>query len=233
MEAGLRHAAARGLVDGVAARASTERVRDLREWLASFDQPDLDVVGSDAHLALATELAARAVTLVRDDIGLLPLALEPTDRIAAIMPTPTDLTPADTSSTVAPGLASALRAHHPAVDEIVVGHVPSVSEIAAVRERVRGHRLIVVGTTAAFSARSQAALVEALLSAGPPVITIALRAPFDLAAYPASRVHASSYGILQPSLEALGAALFGKSGFPGRLPAAVPGLYPTGHGLVR
>jgi len=233
IEAGLRHAAARGLVDGSAARASTARVRDLREWLSGFDQPELSIVGSAPHLALAKELAARAVTLVRDDIGLLPLALAPTDRIAAIMPTPTDLTPADTSSTVAPGLASALRAHHPAVDEIVVGHVPSVEEIAAVRERVRGHRLIVVGTTAAFTARGQAALVEALLTAGPPVVTVALRTPFDLAAYPASRVHASSYGILHPSLEALGAALFGKTGFPGRLPAAVPGLYPTGHGLVR
>jgi beta-N-acetylhexosaminidase len=233
MEAGLRHAVARGFVDWATARASADRVRDLREWLAGFDQPELSVVGSAAHLALADDLAARALTLVRDDIGLLPLALEPTDRIAAIMPMPTDLTPADTSSTVAPGLASALRAHHPAVNEIVIGHVPSVDEIAAVRERVRGHRLIVVGTTAAFTARGQAALVEALLTAGPPVVTIALRAPFDLAAYPASRVHASSYGILHPSLEALGAALFGKAGFPGRLPAAVPGLYATGHGLVR
>ena len=233
IEAGLRHAVRRGFVDASVARTSADRVRGLRDWLAGFDQPDLSVVGSDAHVALAAELAARAQTLVRDEIGLLPLALESTDRIAAIMPTPTDLTPADTSSTVAPGLASALRAHHPAVDEIVVGHVPSDDEIAAVRERVRGHRLIVVGTTAAFTVRGQAALVEVLLSVGPPVVTVALRTPFDLAAYPASRVHASSYGILHPSLEALGAALFGKAGFPGRLPAAVPGLYPTGHGLVR
>jgi beta-N-acetylhexosaminidase len=233
IEAGLRHAAARGLVDGVAAHASAARVRDLREWLGGFDQPELDVVGSAAHAALANELAARAMTLVRDDIGLLPIALDPTDRIAAIMPTPTDQTPADTSSTVSPGLAAALRAHHPAVDEIVVAHSPSSDEINAIRERVRDHKLIVVGTTAAFSDRGQAQLVEALLRAGPPIVTLALRTPFDLAAYPSSRVHASSYGILQPSLEALGAALFGKAGFPGRLPAAVPGLHPTGHGLVR
>jgi beta-N-acetylhexosaminidase len=233
IEAGLRHAAARGLVDSAAARVSAARVQDLRQWLAGFDRPDLSVVGGPAHAALASELASRALTLVRDDDGLLPLALEPTDRIAAIMPTPTDQTPADTSSTVPPGLAAALRAHHPAVDEIVVAHAPSSDEIAAVRERVRDHKLIVVGTTAAFTERAQAALVEGLLEVGRPVITIALRTPFDLAAYPSSRVHASSYGILQPSLEALGAALFGRAGFPGRLPAAIPGLHPTGHGLVR
>jgi hypothetical protein len=31
----------------------------------------------------------------------------------------------------------------------------------------------------------------------------------------------------------LGAALFGAAGFAGHLPAAIAGLYPTGHGLVR
>jgi beta-N-acetylhexosaminidase len=233
IESGLRHAATRGLIDDAAARASAARVRDLREWLAGFDQPELAVVGSAAHRALASELAARALTLVRDDDGLLPLALQPSDRIAAIMPTPTDQTPADTSSTVTPGLAAAIRTYHPAVDEIVVDHAPSTDEIAAIRERVRDHALIVVGTTAALGERGQAALVEALLAAGPPVVTVALRTPFDLAAYPLSRVHASSYGLLPPSLEALGAALFGRVGFPGRLPAAIPGLHPTGHGLVR
>ena len=233
IEAGLRHAAARGLIDAPAARASARRVRALREWLAGFDQPELAVVGGAAHAALADELAARALTLVRDDEGLLPLALDPTDRIAAIMPTPTDQTPADTSSTVKAGLAAALRAHHPVVDEIIVAHAPSADDIAVVRERAREHALVVVGTTAATAERGQAALVEALLAAGPPVVTVALRTPFDLAAYPASRVHASSYGLLRPSLEALGAALFGRAGFPGRLPAAIPGLHPTGHGLVR
>jgi beta-N-acetylhexosaminidase len=233
IEAGLRHAAARGLIDAVAARASAGRVRALREWLAGVDQPDLAVVGSATHAGLANELAARALTLVRDDDGLLPVALDPTDRIAAIMPTSTDQTPADTSSTVRAGLAAALRAHHPAVDEIIVDHAPSADDIAAVRERIRDHALVVVGTTAATGERGQAALVQALLAAGPHVVTVALRTPFDLAAYPASRVHASSYGLLRPSLEALGAALFGRAGFRGRLPAAIPGLHPTGRGLVR
>jgi beta-N-acetylhexosaminidase len=233
IEAGLRHAAARGLIGAATARNSAGRVRALREWLSGFSQPDLAVVGSVAHAALANELAARALTLVRDDAGLLPLALQPSDRIAAIMPTPTDQTPADTSSTVMPGLAAAIRPHHRAVDEIVVAHAPAADEIAAIRDRVRDHAVIVVGTTAALAEPGQAALVEALLAAGPPVVTVALRTPFDLAAYPMSRVHASSYGLLPPSLEALGAALFGRAGFPGRLPAAVPGLHPTGHGLVR
>jgi beta-N-acetylhexosaminidase len=64
-------------------------------------------------------------------------------------------------------------------------------------------------------------------------VTLALRAPFDLAAYPAARCHVAAYGILPPTLAALAAAIAGDTPFPGKLPAAVPGLYPGGHGLVR
>ena len=94
-------------------RASAARSRALRRWLGGFADPPMDVVGSAEHRALARELAARSLTLVRDDAGLLPLRLGPEARILAVMPEPRDLTPADTSSYVPPALADALRAHHP------------------------------------------------------------------------------------------------------------------------
>jgi beta-N-acetylhexosaminidase len=151
------------------------------------------------------------------------------------MPTPTDQTPADTSSTVAPGLARALRRHHGAIDEFVVGHAPTDDEIASVRMAVAGHEIVVVGTTAALLGPRQAALVEGLLAngGGARVVTVALRTPFDLAAYPASRTHLSTYGVLEPTLDALADVLFGRTTAVGRLPAAVPGLHPTGHGIDR
>jgi beta-N-acetylhexosaminidase len=233
IERGLGDAAARGVLDLDRARRSADRGRRLTDWLAGFDQPDLGVVACAEHTALAAELAARSLTLVRDDDGRLPLRLEAGARIMAVMPLPTDQTPADTSSTVTPGLAAALRRHHPGVDEHLVAHVPDAAEIAAVREAVRGHDLVVVGTTGALHKPGQAALVDALLGTGAPVVTVALRTPFDLAAYPASRAHVSTFGLLAPSLEALADSLFGTGGFSGRLPAAILGLHPTGHGIVR
>ena len=47
------------------------------------------------------------------------------------MPRPTDLTPADTSSTVRPALAAALRRYHGDVDEVVVEPEPDEASIAA------------------------------------------------------------------------------------------------------
>ena len=75
-------------------------------------------------------------------------------------------------------------------------------------------------------------LVRALLATGVPVMTVALRTPFDLAVYPASRTHVCTYGILRPTLDALADAMFGGQAFQGRLPAAIPGLCGTGHGLT-
>jgi beta-N-acetylhexosaminidase len=224
-------AIARGLVSRTSLARSARRVAALRRWVAAFPQPELDVAGCGPHRSLARELAERSVTLVRNDGGLLPLQLSPRHRVAAIMPAPADLTPADTSSKVAPGLGRALREHHPNVDEFVTGHPPSAAEIADLRARGAGYDLLVVGTIDAFRSPEQAALVAELLATGVPTVAVALRTPHDLAAYPRAGTYACSYSILPPSMEAIAAAMWGDIRFGGRLPASIPGLYPTGYGL--
>jgi beta-N-acetylhexosaminidase len=206
------------------------RVADLFEWLAPFGTPSLDLVGSDAHRALAAELAARAVTLVRDEDGILPLRPASEHRILTIMPRPTDLTPADTSSMVEPGLGDAIRSHHPATSEIIVSREPGRGEVVGAVESARAHDIVVVGTIEADA--GQGRLVEEILATGVPTVTVAMRTPYDLSRYPSSRTHLCSYGILPPSMRALSDAIFGAR-IDGRLPASIPGLYPVGHGLSR
>jgi beta-N-acetylhexosaminidase len=227
----LRLAARRELFEPAALARSAGRIVALRTWAGQGVQPDLDVVGSAAHETLARELAERALTLVRNDAGIVPLQLAPDARVLAVMPRPRNLTPADSSESVAPGLAQALRRRLPSAEEVVTGHPPSADEIAAVRQRATGADLVVVGTINAWFDAAQAELVDALLATGVPVVTVALRVPFDLARYPTAATHLCTYSILPPSLEALVAGLMGEIPFEGRLPAAIPGLVPTGHGL--
>jgi beta-N-acetylhexosaminidase len=226
MEAALRRAAEVELLDADAARTSTERVRALRRWLGGLGEVPLSAVGSPDHAALARELAERSLTLVQDERQLLPLRLETGQRIGAVMPAPVDLTPADTSSYVTPSLAAALRAHHAGVEEVVTSHPPTPSEIAELRDRAQDWDLVVVGTISATRRSPQADLVEALASTGRPVVTVALRTPWDLAAYPGATTHVCTYSIHRESMDALAAALFGAAGppetaFPGRLPVAL------------
>jgi beta-N-acetylhexosaminidase len=211
--------------------APISRLAALRRWLAGFDQPDPRVVGCAEHLALADELARRSITLVRDHAGLLPLRLVPEQRVLVIQPQPSDLTPADTTSTVPATLADAIRRRHAATDGIVASAEPDTTEIAALRDRAASADVVLLGTDAAHLRPAQAELARTLLSTGRPMLTVALRTPWDLAAYPQSATHACSFGILPPTMEALCAALFGERDFEGRLPVMLAGLYPRGHGL--
>jgi len=172
------------------------------------------------------------MTLVRNDDGLLPLKLAADARIAVIQSLPTDLTPADTSSTVTPTLASALRRRVAHVEEILVPAAPGEADLAGLGERLRSVDIAVVGTISAHLQPTEAALAAAVLASGTPTVTVALRTPWDLLAYPSARTHVCTYGILPPSMEALAAALLGEEPFSGRLPVDVAGLYPRGHGLM-
>jgi len=212
------------------------RLDAVLAWLAGFGEPDPLVVGSADHRGLAAELAARSITLVRDDQGLLPLKLSETSEVLAVMPRPTDLTPADTSSLVAPGLATALRHRHRATTEMTVSYSPTEAEIAGVVAAASHHHVVIVGTIDANDAQKQ--LVRLLLanadaSKAPPVVTVSLRTPYDLVGYPEASTHLAAYGIHPPTMAALVDALMGLAPISGRLPVAIPGLYPIGHGVTR
>jgi len=96
-------------------------------------------------------------------------------------------------------------------------------------EKAKDHDLIILGTVTATP--GQVDLAAAVLQLGMPLVTVALRTPFDLAAYPSSATHVCTYSSHRPSLDALTSALFGDIPFKGHLPAAIPGLYPHGHGI--
>lgn len=232
LEEGLAQAYRRGLIEADDDAAAKRRLGDLRRWIGRFEQPALDVVGCSEHQALAAELARRSITLVRNDDRLLPLKLAADARIAVVQSMPADLTPADTSSTVVPTLASALRRRLAGVEEILLPGAQGEADSAGLGERLATFDLVVVGTFSAHLQPAQAVLAATVLASGKPTVTVALRTPWDLLAYPAARTHICSYGILPPSMEALAAALLGEAPFAGRLPVDIAGLYPRGHGLM-
>lgn len=226
--AGLCLAASRELIEERRLLASTQRALSLATWANRVrSQPPLEIVGCDGHRALEAEVARRSITLVRDAHDLLPLRLPPDARVAAVMPQPLNRTPADTSATVTPELATALRRHHPRVDEFVTAHAPQDDEIAALRRRLAGYDLIVLGTIDAAMQPRQVALARELLALGIPTVTVALRTPYDLPAYPQATCHLAAYSIRRPSLDALADALFGKFTPAGQLPVRLSAREPA------
>jgi beta-N-acetylhexosaminidase len=107
---------------------------------------------------------------------------------------------------------------------------PHETEIAGARAAAVSADVAIVVTLAADAQPGQARLVEAILSSGTPTVSVAMRTPYDLAAYPGAGTHLCSYAIVPASVGAVADVLFGRLPVRGRLPVAIPGLYPRGHG---
>ena len=220
----------RGLIPDERLRSSLGRIEKLRASVIDRSTRP-EIVASSDHQSLAADLARRSVTLVRDDAGLLPLPTGTVGNVLCLEPEPVNVTPADTTTFYPARLAEAMRERHDATVGIVYPHHPEHNDITSALQQAENHDLIVIGTVNATP--GQARLVDALLGTGKPVVTVALRTPYDLAAYPGSRTHVCTYTGHWPSLQALVAALFGDTRFAGHLPTAIPGLYPRGHGIER
>lgn len=211
-------------------RASVARITRLKTWLSEHgNRPDLSVIRSAEHLRVADEIADGSITLVRDHARLLPLRLDEDKRIAVIVPTPQDLTPADTSSYVQPRLADFVREYHARTDGFNIPYAPDEQEVASMLERVRGYDVVIAGTINAFAEEKQAVFIRQLLRTGKPVVIVGMRLPYDLAAFPQASTFLCTYGILEPSMRAAAKVLFGLGGMKGRLPVSIPGLYEAGH----
>jgi beta-N-acetylhexosaminidase len=219
VEAGLAEALADDRIDRREAEGPQARLGDLRHWLAGFPQPSIDVVGGGEHRALAEELARRSITIVRDDRRLLPIRVAAGASVLVIEPRPRLLTPADTTALLpSGGLLAAVRERHGSADGVVVDRNPGPTEIAALRDRAASVDLVILGTVDALGDPSVEELVRALVATGTQVIAVALRGPWDAAAYPEVGTVLATYGIQPPSLAALVAALWGDASITGLLP---------------
>jgi beta-N-acetylhexosaminidase len=209
---------------------SLARIHSLKQWLGSQPPgPDLSVIQCAEHMQVANEIAEKSITLIRDHANLLPINLKPEQRIAVIIPKPADLTPADTSSYVTPKLADSLREYHFRVDEFIIPYKPGEEEIASVLNKLRDYDFIVIGTINAFGQEGQTMLVHEIQKINIPMIVVALRLPYDLAAFPEISTYLCTYGILEPSMRSLAKAVFGHAEITGRLPVTIPGLYEAGY----
>jgi beta-N-acetylhexosaminidase len=209
--------------------ASLERIAALKRWVISSPTTEIDVVNCSRHQLIAQEIAEGSLTLVRNNAGLLPLRLQPEQRVAVIITKPLDLTPADTSSYIIPDLVAPLRRFHSLVDEFQIAFSPSQEETAGLLHQLDKYDVIIIGTINAIHSPQQADLVNMVIQIGVPSIVVANRLPYDLAAFPQAATYICTYSILQPSMEALAKALFGEISFEGRLPVSIPGLYDSGH----
>lgn len=193
-----------------------------------------DEIARPGDLERIREIAAAAVTLVRNQNALLPLHADRSLRVLHIV---LKDTPWRGSRHAVAAAALARRAIEtdtrelnpvllPAeIDDIVAAAASATHVVLSAYVR-HGDE----GSAAGLSA-SQVELLERLQAAGSAPILVSFGSPYLLTQVPEIGVYICAYGADATTQEATIAAIFGETAMRGKLPVSLPGVSPYGHGI--
>ena len=247
--AGIRQAIERGEIDRAGVDASVERILRAKARLRLHRTKAVSlesiptIVGTRAHHAVAREVSERAVTLIKDDRGHVPLPVPRGAPILylSILDYPAGWRVAAPSRTFIPEL----RLRWPDVTAVELSDRTTADELALVRAMAPRFGGIVVSVFVRASASSGrmdlappiVALLQDLVDVtgqrGIPYVTVFFGNPYtvtELTQLPAMLLTYDFYDLAEASAVR---ALAGENAIGGRLPIALPEMFPAGHGLAR
>lgn len=220
------------------------RILELKERLGLFSGDaavslrNLDrTVGTRAHLAAADRIAERTTTLLVNENKLLPLNRRRQRHLLVVGADPAS--PSGTTGPPTTVLATALTELGFTATALSTGTAPSAAQIEAAVAGARGKDAVVVATYNVSATSSQRTLVSALAATGVPVVTVAIRNPYDIARLSGVRASLAAYSWTDVEVRAAARVIAGRVRPRGALPVPVQRaddpaqvLYPIGHGLA-
>ncbi|MFI8435778.1 glycoside hydrolase family 3 protein [Streptomyces sp. NPDC079020] len=220
------------------------RILRLKTKLGLFRDPFVShrgvdrTVGTRSHLAAADRIAERTTTLLTNPGSLLPLSRRSHRKLLVVGADPAS--PSGTTGPPTTTLAGAFGELGYTATALSTGTAPDAAKIAEAVAAARGKDAVIVGTYNVSATSSQLALVKALVATGVPVVTVAVRNPYDIAHLGGTGIAASlaAYSWTDVELRAAARVIAGRAEPEGRLPVPVQRaddpakvLYPVGYGL--
>ena len=204
--------------------------------LASKRLVDLDavhnVVDSIESNEVAQQISDRAVTLVKNDNGLLPLKSPADTAFFLLVEGPTSVE----------GLAftAEVRRRVPGANIITVDASMSDADLqAAVQRASQANQYVVAAFASVAAYRGSvvlsggfAPMIQTLLTTKKPIALLALGNPYLLRNFPEVSAYLTTYSTVPPSEIATVKALFGEIPIGGKLPVTIPGFAKYGDGIV-
>jgi beta-N-acetylhexosaminidase len=214
-------------------RQAAERVLQLKadrlSWNNLPDTTGTELIGNQAHQQLRDHAYELSTTPVRDADGLLPLRLQPEQRLFILFLQPTNSTQAIDADLAGDALVANIQKRHERVNTLSIASQPTSHEYEAIYQAVKQAAITIVVTANANLDIYQGHLVQQLLQMGQPIIGIAAHNPYDLLAFPELGTYLVTYEYTEPAFDAIVRVLFGEIQAQGHLPVSLPGLYPLSH----
>ena len=243
---GIREAVLKGEIPREQVDRSVERLLRAKARLGLHRTRTVDVeavpagLGGRAREAVAVEVAAKAITLLKDDRGQVPLRLPAGARVLL-------LSMIDSASgwrEGAPGrvLVPELKKRYPDLTAVEVSNRTTAAEMDLLAAIARRADAVVAATyvrVASYSGRmglseAQVGLLERLAADGTkPFVAVAFGNPYVGDVAPRVPALLLTYEWTDAPEGAAVRALCGEAPIGGKLPITIPGLFPAGHGLER
>lgn len=246
---GLKAAVDSGQITRARLEASVRRVLATKARLGLHRARTVDLekvptfVGTRANIAVARQISERSITLIKDERNSLPLKVPKTGSVLylSVLDYPRNWRTAAPSRAFLP----ALRARWADVQAIEVSDVTTPNELALVRAMAPRFDAIVAGVfvrSSSGSGRLDLALPVATLlqdlakstaARNQPLVAAFFGNPYVPMSVPEVPAMLVTYDFTDSAEEAAVRAIAGEIAITGRLPIALPGLFPIGHGLTR
>lgn len=204
----------------------------FKEKITSIDQIDTIVSGPETT-KLTDEIATRALTLVKNSNGTIPL--DRTKRIAVL-----GISNGFDGPLTMASLNGSLRAAGVRFTPAYIQENSTPEQIEAARQAVSGADVVVVGLYGRVRSGARnsvgipdggAAILRSLIAARKTVIGVSFGNPYVLSSFPEMDTYLVAYGDMPSLQRAAGRGLTGQQDITGRLPITLPGLFPRGTGV--
>jgi beta-N-acetylhexosaminidase len=204
----------------------------IKQKITPLDQIDRIVSTRDVE-ALSNEIAARSITLVRNDSNLLPL--DRTKKIAVL-----GISNGFDGTATMSSLVNTFRASGIKFESAYLQENSTAEQIAAAKKTVETADVIIVGLYGRVRSGAKnsvglpengAAILRDLIAAKRDVIGVSFGNPYILGAFPDMKTYLVAYGDMSSLQRAAATAIVGGQDITGRLPISLPGLYSRGTGI--
>jgi beta-glucosidase-like glycosyl hydrolase len=189
-------------------------------------------VGDPASRRISERISDASVTVLRNDMNLLPLPRSARVLLVCVTEDPGRIAGTDLAQELGPSVSS--------VDVVRVSNETGRERFAEIAERARSADVTIVGVYLSVVAwkggvRFAKPLEEFLGSSGrsgKPVITIAFGDPYILGKLPETAVMMTPYNGTYLAEQSVARAIIGRIAVSGKLPVTIPGRYVRGAGLA-